>query len=33
MIKTQAYVITILDNPKSVESAGRCIISAEQQNI
>jgi GR25 family glycosyltransferase involved in LPS biosynthesis len=33
MIKTQAYVITILDNPKSVEVADRCIISAEQQNI
>ena len=32
-MKTQAYVITIMGNPRSVEVAERCIASAEAQNI
>ena len=32
-MKTQAYVITIMDNPRSVEVADRCIKSAETHNI
>ena len=33
MIKTQAYVITIMDNERSVAAAKRCIESAKTFNI
>jgi GR25 family glycosyltransferase involved in LPS biosynthesis len=33
MIKTQAYVITIMDNERSVAAAKRCIESANRYNI
>ena len=33
MIKTQAYVITIMDNERSVAAAKRCIESANKYNI
>ena len=32
-MKTQAFVITIMDNPRSVEVADRCIKSAATYNI
>lgn len=33
MKKMQAYVITVMDNDKSVEAAKRCIKSAEKFNV